>query len=116
RQWTWQWKRACGPSPRSFARPGRSCTRRYSGRADSGCRGGEYHAPARPFAAETGQSLPRSARICEFKSTTIGYVFFRGDYLTDFNQQDVEILRREPGFRGFYRLDVLTLRHRLFAG
>src|SRR5690606_28431180 len=57
-----------------------------------------------------------SARICEFKSTTIGYVFFRGDYLTDFNQQDVEILRREPGFRGFYRLDVLTLRHRLFAG
>lgn len=42
--------------------------------------------------------------------------FFRGDYLTDFNQQDVDILRREPGFRGFYRLDVLTLRHRLFAG
>ena len=36
--------------------------------------------------------------------------------MTDFNQQDVEILRREPGFRGFYRLDVLTLRHRLFAG
>jgi len=36
--------------------------------------------------------------------------------LSDFNQQDVQILRREPGFRGFYQLDVLTLRHRLFAG
>lgn len=36
--------------------------------------------------------------------------------MSDFNQQDVEILHRETGFRGFYRLDVLTLRHRLFAG
>ncbi|MFA5679013.1 MAG: NUDIX domain-containing protein [Pseudomonas sp.] len=36
--------------------------------------------------------------------------------MSDFNQQDVQILRREPGFRGFYQLDVLTLRHRLFAG
>ena len=36
--------------------------------------------------------------------------------MSDFNQQDVEILRRERGFQGFYRLDVLTLRHRLFAG
>lgn len=36
--------------------------------------------------------------------------------MSDFNQQDVEILRREPGFQGFYRLDVLTLRHRQFAG
>lgn len=25
-------------------------------------------------------------------------------------------MRRESGFRGFYQLDVLTLRHRLFAG
>lgn len=36
--------------------------------------------------------------------------------MSDFNQQDVQILRRESGFRGFYQLDVLTLRHRLFAG
>lgn len=36
--------------------------------------------------------------------------------MSDFNRQDVEILHREPGFRGFYQLDVLTLRHRLFAG
>ena len=36
--------------------------------------------------------------------------------MTDFKQQDVQILRREPGFRGFYQLDILTLRHRLFAG
>lgn len=36
--------------------------------------------------------------------------------MSDFNRQDVEVLHREPGFRGFYKLDVLTLRHRLFAG
>lgn len=36
--------------------------------------------------------------------------------MSDFNQQDVQVLRRESGFRGFYQLDVLTLRHRLFAG
>lgn len=36
--------------------------------------------------------------------------------MSDFSQQDVQILRREPGFRGFYQVDVLTLRHRLFAG
>ncbi|MFT6463572.1 NUDIX domain-containing protein [Halopseudomonas sp.] len=33
-----------------------------------------------------------------------------------FSRNDVEIIRREPGFKGFYRLDVLTLRHRLFNG
>ena len=36
--------------------------------------------------------------------------------MTDFKREDVEVVRREPGFRGFYKLDVLTLRHRLFAG
>lgn len=36
--------------------------------------------------------------------------------MTDFKRDDVEVVRREAGFRGFYRLDVLTLRHRLFAG
>jgi len=36
--------------------------------------------------------------------------------LTDFKRDDVEVVRRDAGFRGFYRLDVLTLRHRLFAG
>lgn len=33
-----------------------------------------------------------------------------------FTRADVDIIRREPGFSGFYRLDILTLRHRLFAG
>jgi ADP-ribose pyrophosphatase len=28
----------------------------------------------------------------------------------------VEIIRRETGFSGFYRMDILTLRHRLFSG
>lgn len=36
--------------------------------------------------------------------------------MSEFSRQDVQILRREPGFRGFYQVDVLTLRHRLFAG
>lgn len=36
--------------------------------------------------------------------------------MTDFSRDDVEIIHREAGFRGFYQLDVLTLRHRLFAG
>ncbi|WP_111655614.1 NUDIX domain-containing protein [Isoalcanivorax indicus] len=33
-----------------------------------------------------------------------------------FGPQDVEILSRESPFRGFFRLDRLRLRHRLFAG
>ena len=33
-----------------------------------------------------------------------------------FTRADVEIIRRETGFSGFYRLDVVTLRHRLFRG
>lgn len=33
-----------------------------------------------------------------------------------FTRADVDIIRRETGFRGFYRLDILTLRHRLFGG
>ncbi|MFO7705845.1 MAG: NUDIX domain-containing protein [Halopseudomonas sp.] len=36
--------------------------------------------------------------------------------MSNFSRNDVEIIRREPGFKGFYRLDVLTLRHRLFSG
>lgn len=28
----------------------------------------------------------------------------------------MEIIRRETGFSGFYRMDILTLRHRLFSG
>lgn len=36
--------------------------------------------------------------------------------MTIFSRNDVDIIRREPGFKGFYRLDVLTLRHRLFSG
>ena len=62
--------------------------------------------------------LPWSVRICEVSPITpsIGAVIFRGCHLSEFNRQDVHILRREPGFRGFYQLDVLTLRHRLFAG
>lgn len=33
-----------------------------------------------------------------------------------FNRSDVEIISRESGFAGFYRLDILRLRHRLFDG
>ncbi len=33
-----------------------------------------------------------------------------------FTRADVEIIRRETGFSGFYRMDILTLRHRLFSG
>lgn len=33
-----------------------------------------------------------------------------------FNRSDVEIISRESGFSGFYRLDILRLRHRLFNG
>lgn len=33
-----------------------------------------------------------------------------------FTRADVDIIRRETGFSGFYRLDILTLRHRLFGG
>lgn len=33
-----------------------------------------------------------------------------------FNRSDVEIISRESGFSGFYRLDILRLRHRLFDG
>lgn len=36
--------------------------------------------------------------------------------MTDFTRNDVEVLHRKAGFRGFYQLDVLTLRHRLFSG
>jgi ADP-ribose pyrophosphatase len=36
--------------------------------------------------------------------------------LKNFTRDDVEIISREPGFTGFYRLDILTLRHRLFGG
>ena len=32
------------------------------------------------------------------------------------SQADVEVIEREPCFKGFYRLDRLRLRHRLFAG
>ncbi|MBF7730198.1 ADP-ribose diphosphatase [Pseudomonas sp. N040] len=32
------------------------------------------------------------------------------------SQQDVEVIEREPCFRGFYRLDRLHLRHRQFDG
>ncbi|PKM31909.1 MAG: ADP-ribose diphosphatase [Gammaproteobacteria bacterium HGW-Gammaproteobacteria-11] len=33
-----------------------------------------------------------------------------------FSSADVEIIQRNTAFKGFYRLDVLHLRHRLFAG
>lgn len=33
-----------------------------------------------------------------------------------YDKDDVEIERRETLFQGFYRMDKLTLRHRLFAG
>lgn len=36
--------------------------------------------------------------------------------LKTFTRDDVEIVSRESGFKGFYRLDILTLRHRLFRG
>ncbi len=36
--------------------------------------------------------------------------------LTEFTDKDVKIIHRETGFKGFYQLDVLTLRHRLFNG
>ncbi len=36
--------------------------------------------------------------------------------MKDFTRDDVEIISREPGFKGFYQLDILTLRHRLFNG
>ncbi|UAW99976.1 NUDIX domain-containing protein [Halopseudomonas nanhaiensis] len=36
--------------------------------------------------------------------------------LKTFNRSDVEIVSRESGFSGFYRLDILRLRHRLFDG
>ena len=32
------------------------------------------------------------------------------------SQADVEVIEREPCFKGFYKLDRLRLRHRLFAG
>ena len=37
-------------------------------------------------------------------------------YRAPFGPDDVEILERESPFRGFFRLDRLRLRHRLFAG
>lgn len=36
--------------------------------------------------------------------------------MTEFTCKDVQVIHREAGFRGFYQLDVLTLRHRLFNG
>lgn len=33
-----------------------------------------------------------------------------------FGHEDVEILERKTAFQGFFRLDVVRLRHRLFAG
>ena len=36
--------------------------------------------------------------------------------MDNFTRADVEIIRRETGFSGFYRMDILTLRHRLFRG
>ncbi|HDZ57048.1 MAG TPA: NUDIX domain-containing protein [Pseudomonas xinjiangensis] len=36
--------------------------------------------------------------------------------MENFTRKDVEIVSREAAFRGFYRLDILTLRHRLFNG
>ena len=55
--------------------------------------------------------------VCEVSPIPLAWgCLVQGFALSDFNQQDVEILRRERGFQGFYRLDVLTLRHRLFAG
>ena len=62
--------------------------------------------------------LDTPGSICEVRPITPawGVLYCRGYPLSEFNQQDVEILHRESGFRGFYQLDVLTLRHRLFAG
>lgn len=34
----------------------------------------------------------------------------------EFGAQDVQVLTRTPGYRGFFALDTWTLRHRLFAG
>ena len=39
-----------------------------------------------------------------------------GSVLLSFTRDDVDIISRETGFKGFYRLDVLNLRHRLFNG
>lgn len=47
---------------------------------------------------------------CHRLTTTLG------GNVTDFTRADVEVLDRQTGFKGFYRLDVLTLRHRLFSG
>ena len=33
-----------------------------------------------------------------------------------FSSEDVEILRREPLYQGFFRMEKIQLRHRLFAG
>ncbi len=33
-----------------------------------------------------------------------------------FNQQDCELLQRESCFQGFFKIDRLTLRHRLYSG
>ena len=33
-----------------------------------------------------------------------------------FGRDDVEVLERRSAFRGFFRMDVLRLRHRLFEG
>lgn len=33
-----------------------------------------------------------------------------------FTKQDVEVVRKEPGYSGFFDLNIYTLRHRKFAG
>jgi len=36
--------------------------------------------------------------------------------LVTYDHEDVEVLERHPAWQGFFRLDVVRLRHRLFAG
>ncbi|CUS48510.1 MAG: ADP-ribose pyrophosphatase NudF [Idiomarinaceae bacterium HL-53] len=36
--------------------------------------------------------------------------------LVPFGQEDVEVIEKESAYRGFYRVDKYTLRHRLFQG
>lgn len=36
--------------------------------------------------------------------------------LPEFHASDVDVLERRTVYRGFYRMDLLSLRHRLFAG
>jgi len=36
--------------------------------------------------------------------------------IPEFGAQDVQVITRTPGYRGFFSLDTWTLRHRLYAG